>query len=130
MKIFALSIAIAFIVVLSILVAQGPDSSSGSSGGSVATSSVADGKQVVEIRAKGGFSPRVTRAKADMPTTLRVTTSGTFDCSSSLVIPRIGYQGYLPPSDVTDIPIPPQKSGTTIQGLCAMGMYTFSVVFE
>lgn len=129
-KIFVLSLTAAFVIMLIVLVVQGDPSASGSSPDSAAVASVADGKQVVEIRAKGGYSPRVTRAKANMPTTIRVTTSGTFDCSSALVIPRIQYQGYLPPSDVTDIPVPPQNSGTVLQGLCAMGMYTFSVIFE
>ncbi|MBP6860161.1 MAG: hypothetical protein KBC38_01195 [Candidatus Pacebacteria bacterium] len=92
--------------------------------------SVVDGKQIIEIGAKGGYSPRETIAKADIPTVLRVATKGTFDCSSALTIPAIGYQNSLPPSGTTDIEIPPQKPGTTLQGLCAMGMYNFSIKFN
>jgi plastocyanin domain-containing protein len=86
--------------------------------------------QVIDIRAKGGYSPRVITAKAGIPTTLKVVTSGTFDCSAALTIPSIGYRGVLPPSGVTEIAVPPQASGTTLQGLCQMGMYNFEVRFN
>ena len=91
---------------------------------------IVDGTQVIDITAKGGYAPRVITASAKMPTTLRVHTKGTFDCSSSLVIPSIGYRGNLPPSGTTDIPIPAQPSGSTLQGVCGMGMYSFAVRFE
>lgn len=91
---------------------------------------VVDGKQIVTIVAKGGYAPRVSNAQADMPTVLRVETRGTFDCSAALSIPAIEYRAMLPPSDTTDIEVPPQKSGTTLQAMCAMGMYGFSVAFN
>lgn len=92
--------------------------------------SVVDGKQIIEIGAKGGYAPRVSVAKADIPTMLRVQTRGTFDCSSALTIPSIGYRANLPPSGVTEIEVPAQKPGATLQGLCAMGMYNFKVQFN
>jgi plastocyanin domain-containing protein len=92
--------------------------------------SVVDGKQVIQIDAKGGYAPRNTVAKANMPTTLNVQTSGTFDCSSALVIPSIKYRTNLPPSGVTPIEIPPQPAGTTLKGVCSMGMYSFAIAFE
>lgn len=91
---------------------------------------IVDGKQIVTISAKGGYSPKLSKAKADMPTTLKVETTGTFDCSSALSLPSINYQENLPPSGVTEIELPPQKSGTTFEGLCAMGMYGFEIAFE
>lgn len=91
---------------------------------------VVAGKQVVEINAKGGYSPSISTAKADMPTIIKMKTEGTFDCSSSLVIPSIGYQGNLPLSGETDIPVPAQLAGTTLKGLCAMGMYSFQINFS
>ena len=94
------------------------------------TATVVDGKQVIEISAKGGYSPRVAIAKADLPTVLKITTQGTFDCSSAVSIPKLGYRANLPPSGVTEIEVPPQKSGSTLQGLCAMGMYNFQVRFN
>lgn len=92
--------------------------------------SVVSGKQIVEITAKGGYSPRNTVAKADIPTVLRMKTSGTFDCSGALVIPAISFQENLPLSGSTDINLPSQSAGKTIQGFCAMGMYNFKVEFE
>jgi plastocyanin domain-containing protein len=92
--------------------------------------SVIDGKQVVEIKAKGGYAPRVTAAKANMPTVINVQTNGTFDCSSALTVPAIGFRTMLPSSGVTPIEIPPQQPGTTIKGVCSMGMYSFAVNFN
>ncbi len=92
--------------------------------------STIDGKQVVEITAKGGYSPSSSAAKADTPTVLKVTTRGTFDCSAALTIPSIGYRTTLPASGVTMIDIPAQKSGTVLKGLCSMGMYYFDIRFN
>jgi hypothetical protein len=65
-----------------------------------------------------------------MPTLLKINTNGTFDCSSALSIPSLNYQKYLPATGETLIEVPPQESGTTLQGTCAMGMYNFSVKFN
>ena len=92
--------------------------------------SVVDGKQIITINAKGGYSPKVTSAKAGMPTVIKVDTNGTFDCSSALTIPSLGYRSNLPPSGETAIDVPPQEAGATVRGLCAMGMYNFSVNFN
>lgn len=90
---------------------------------------VADGKQVIKIRAKGGYLPRQSVAKAGMPTVLRFETSGTFDCSSSVRIPSMDVSKSLPPSGTTDIEVENPQVGT-LQGSCGMGMYPFEVVFE
>lgn len=90
----------------------------------------ADGKQVVEISAKGGYLPRVNTAKANTPTVLKVRTNGTFDCSASLTIPSLGYRKILPPSGETLIEVPPQEPGSVLRGLCSMGMYNFEVRFN
>lgn len=91
---------------------------------------VKDGKQVIEMTAKGGYTPREITAKADMSATIKMNTRGTFDCSSSLVIPSLGYRVTLPPSGTTDIEVPAQKAGTTLKGICAMGMYSFVIKFS
>lgn len=88
------------------------------------------GSQIISIRAKGGYSPRVTTAKANVASVIRVTTQGTFDCSSAITIPALGYRANLPPSGITEIPVPPQAPGTELRGLCAMGMYNFTVRFN
>jgi len=89
-----------------------------------------EGKQIIEINAKGGYSPRTMTAKANTPTVLKVKTSGTFDCSSALTIPSLGYRTSLPPSGETLIEVPPQKVGSTLRGVCSMGMYSFEVNFS
>ncbi len=89
-----------------------------------------DGKQVIQVQAKGGYAPRNTIAKANTPSVLNVTTNDTFDCSSALSIPTIGFRKALPSSGTTPIEIPPQPAGTTLKGICAMGMYHFAVQFQ
>lgn len=109
-------------------------SSSGSAAregrGAAPSAEIIDGKQHIDITAKGGYSPRVVKAKAGVPTTLRVRTNGTFDCSASLVIPALSYQKFLAPSEVEEIEIPAERAQGTLQGLCSMGMYNFRVLFE
>lgn len=89
-----------------------------------------DGKQIIDITAKGGYAPKTTQAKADVPTQLKVSTNGTYDCSSGLRIPALSYAATLPASGETIIDIPPQKAGSTIDATCVMGMYNFSVAFN
>ena len=92
--------------------------------------SIVDNKQIVSINAKGGYSPKISSAKAGLPTIIRVATKGTFDCSIALRIPALNYRKNLGMTGTTDIEVPPQKPGSTIQGLCGMGMYSFKVVFN
>lgn len=92
--------------------------------------SVVDGKQIITISAKGGYAPRKTTAKAGLPTVIKVITESTFDCSSALTIPSLGYRTNLPFSGETIIDISKQKAGTKLQGLCSMGMYNFSIDFN
>lgn len=91
---------------------------------------IVGGTQFVDLAAKGGYSPRVVTAKAGVPTVLRVKTSGTFDCSSSLVIPKLSYQKFLQPSGTEEIAISAEQAQGTMQGLCSMGMYNFQIRFQ
>jgi len=128
MKTFA-AIVIAVLLVggaMSLLFGGGGSGATGAQG----VASTENGTQIVEISARGGYSPRVTSAKAGVATTLRVKTRGTFDCSSALVIPSLGYRANLPPSGMTEIQIPPQSAGTSLRGVCVMGMYNFSINFN
>ncbi len=90
---------------------------------------VVDGTQYVDITAKGGYAPRKSSAQAGLPTVLRVRTKGTFDCSSALRIPSLGYSRNLSQSEVTEIDLGTPKAGT-LQGLCSMGMYSFLIEFK
>ncbi len=91
--------------------------------------SVVDGKQIIEITARGGYQPRKSIAKAGIPTIIRFNTKGTFDCSSSVRIPSMGISKSLPQTGSTDIDIGTQKVAT-LKGTCGMGMYPFEVEFQ
>src|SRR3989344_2015165 len=130
MKPTTIAILVAVLLIGGSVMFSGKESGGNVPNGSGDNVSVVDGKQIIEIRAKGGYSPRMTTAKADIPTVLKVETSGTFDCSAALVIPSIQYRANLQPSGETLIEIPSQKAGAVLQGRCAMGMYNFSVKFE
>lgn len=91
--------------------------------------SLVDGKQIIEIRAKGGYRPTHSVAKAGIATILRINTNGTFDCSSSVRIPSMNISQNLPLSGTTDIDLGIPKV-TTLDGTCGMGMYPFDIKFE
>jgi len=91
--------------------------------------SIVDGKQIIEITAKGRYQPRKSIAKAGIPTILRFNTSGTFDCTSVVRIPSLNISRNLPPTGATDIDLGNAKVGT-LQGSCGMGMYPFEITFE
>ena len=90
---------------------------------------IIDGKQVIEIRAKGGYLPQKTIAKPGLSTVLRFTTSGTFDCSLAVRIPSLDVTKNLASSGVTDIEIGSRNPGV-LQGSCGMGMYPFEIEFR
>jgi plastocyanin domain-containing protein len=91
--------------------------------------SIVDGKQIIEIGARGGYSPRLSTAKAGIPTIVRFKTNGSFDCSSSVRIPSLNVSKLLPQTGLTDIDIGSPKTGPLL-GTCSMGMYRFEIDFE
>ncbi len=91
--------------------------------------SVVDGVQVVLIKAKGGYFPKRSIAKAGTPTIIKFDTKGTFDCSSSVRIPSMDISRVLPSTGKTEINIGSQEKGI-LRGSCGMGMYPFEIVFE
>ncbi len=90
---------------------------------------IVDGKQIITIQVKGGYTPKKSTAKLGVPTILRFTTNGTFDCTSGVRIPSMGISKTLPSTGTTDID---RGSPTvaTLQGVCSMGMYPFEVDFQ
>lgn len=90
---------------------------------------IADGSQVIDLTAKGGYFPATVTAKAGIPTTLRVQTRGTYDCSSALTIPSLGVNKMLPATGITSIDIPAQSAGSKLVGTCSMGMFEFTINF-
>jgi len=91
--------------------------------------SIVNNVQIIELQAKGGYTPRVSKALAGIPTILRINTNGTFDCSSSVRIPTMNIFKSLPQSGTTDIDLGTQKVGK-LQGTCGMGMYPFEINFS
>jgi plastocyanin domain-containing protein len=124
-KTVSIILILGLVIAFSIIFSSGPNST-GSAGGVV----VKDGVQYITIGAKGGYYPRITEAKAGLPTKLIVKTDGTYDCSASLVIRSVGFQKILPQTGETEIDVGIKKAGETIQGVCGMGMYSFEVNFQ
>lgn len=91
---------------------------------------IKNGVQYVTIVAKGGYSPKISTAKAGIPTKLIVKTNNTYDCSASLVIRSIGYQKILSQTGDEIIDIGTPKIEQALQGLCSMGMYNFKINFN
>lgn len=100
-----------------------------SAGGNSSNVSMADGKQIIEIEVKGGYRPGKSVAKAEVPTIIRFKTNGTFDCSSSIIIPSLNVSQTLPQTGATDINAGTSTVGV-LQGTCGMGMYRFEVEFR
>ncbi len=129
-KAISLSIIIAGLVIAGAVVFSGNSTSQGNTAVSpVNNVSLQDGKQIIEITAKGGFTPRTTVAKAGVPTVLRITTQGTFDCSSSVRIPELGIGKSLPNTGTTEIDLGVRNPGV-LNGTCGMGMYPFEIDFQ
>lgn len=122
-------IALALIIGASMLAKNNSATPTPEQGAPIDNVHIVDGKQIVDISAKGGYQPNRSVAKAGIPTTIRFKTSGTFDCSSSVRIPSMNISKLLPSSGTTDIDIGTQVA-STFTGSCGMGMYPFEVVFE
>jgi plastocyanin domain-containing protein len=91
---------------------------------------IRDGVQYITIIAKGGYAPKISTAQAGIPTKVVIKTNGTYDCSSSLVIRSLGYQKVLPSTGEEVIDVGTPEAGFLLQGMCSMGMYSFSIRFR
>lgn len=129
-KTASIIIAVALVIGIGIVFfGQSKNNSDSSRTQSAQNVEIRDGVQYVTINARGGYSPRVSTAQANIPTKLIVKTNGTYDCSAALVIRSIGYQKILPQTGEEVIDLGTPQSGT-LQGLCSMGMYNFAVNFN
>lgn len=129
MKATIISITIAIILVVGAIVFANNGGPSTSTAANVNNVTIVDGKQIIDITARGGYQPRKSVAKAGIPTIIRFNTSGTFDCSSSIRIPSLGISKSLPQTGSTEIDIGSGKVGALI-GSCGMGMYPFEIDFK
>lgn len=132
-KTASIIITLALVVGIGIVFLGG--SGSKSSDGTASTQAtqnveVKDGVQYITIDAKGGYSPKVSTAKGDIPTKLVLNTDATYDCSASLAIRSVGFQKVLSPTGQEVIDIGTPKAGEPLKGVCSMGMYNFAVNFN
>lgn len=88
-----------------------------------------DGRQIINVAAKGGYQPAVITAESNKETTLIVNTNNTFDCSSAFTIPKLGVSKNLPPSGKTEFNLGSFNPGDELDGTCTMGMYSFKIKF-
>ncbi len=128
MKSTIISILIAVVFIAGSFYLVNRNSSSVNESINVDNVSMVDGKQIIDIDARGGYSPRVSQAKAGLPTIIRFNTKNTFDCSASIRIPSMKISKMLPNTGSTDIDIGIQDSGR-FRGSCGMGMYPFEINF-
>jgi plastocyanin domain-containing protein len=128
MKSTIISVIIALTLIGGVLII-GKNNSGIEDSGLVNNVSIVDGKQIIEIKAKGGYFPRKSIAKAGLPTIIRFNTTGTFDCSSFVRIPSLNIGQSLSSSGVTDIDVGVQLANN-LQGACGMGMYPFEIDFQ
>lgn len=89
-----------------------------------------NGTQKIKIMARGGYTPNQITAKANKDTVLQLETKGTYDCSSSVSIPKLSYVNNLPATGVTNIQIPANMAQDSLEILCGMGMYRATINFE
>lgn len=123
----SICISIALIGGTFYIITQEPSSVVSDSGAAGSNVEVRDGVQYVTVSAQNGYAPRTSVIEPDLPTKLVVKTNGTYDCSASLVIREVGYQKILEPTGQEIIDIGTPKSGDSLQGICGMGMFNFTV---
>lgn len=133
-KTTSIIITVALVIGIGIIfLGNGSKSQNASTGNTIQATAqnsvIKDGIQYITIDAKGGYSPKMSTAKAGIPTKLIVKTNGTYDCSASLVIRSLGYQKILQNTGEETIDIGTPKAGEPLQGVCGMGMYSFVVNF-
>lgn len=76
------------------------------------------------------YSPDVVHIKADRPTHLKLESKDVFSCSLAFVIPTLGKQVILNPTDSQTIDLPAFSAGDQIPFSCSMGMYTGVILVE
>ncbi len=125
-----IAITIVILGIIASIFILGSKSNGGANSASAENSQIKDGVQYITINAGGGYSPKVSSAKAGIPTKLIVKTNGAYDCSSSLAIHSLGFQKILPQTGETLIDVGTPKAGEPLRGVCGMGMYSFLVNFN
>jgi len=128
-KTVSIIITLALVVGIGIIFLGGSKSGNNSTE-AVQNSEIKDGIQYITINAKGGYSPKISTAKAGIPTKLIIKTDRTYDCSASLVIRSVGFQKILAQTGEEVIDLGTPKAGQPLQGVCGMGMYSFLINYN
>lgn len=123
-------LTLALVVGMGIVFLGGSKSNGSTTQTAVQNVEVRGGVQYITIDAKAGYSPKVSTAKAGIPTKLVIKTNGTYDCSASLAIRSINYQKILPQTGEETIDIDTPVAGQPLLGVCGMGMYNFLINFS
>ena len=89
-----------------------------------------NGKQQITITAGQWYSPKVTVAKAWVPTEIKIQGRNAYGCESAVRIPKLSYSKSLDPKGSDVVQVPEQKAWDIINGTCAMGMYSFQIKFN
>jgi len=126
MKIFLSTLMVLGLIGVDLIITKNENSAPIVNGNNV---TIVDGKQIIDLTARGGYSPQKSIAKAGLPTILRFTTNGNYDCSSFIRIPSMNVSKSLLPSGTTEIDLVIPKEGI-LRGSCGMGMYPFEINFQ
>jgi len=126
MKIFLSTLMVLGLIGVVLIITKNENSAPIVNGNNV---TIVDGKQIIDLTARGGYSPQKSIAKAGLPTILRFTTNGNYDCSSFIRIPSMNVSKSLLPSGTTEIDLVIPKEGI-LRGSCGMGMYPFEINFQ
>jgi hypothetical protein len=87
-------------------------------------------KQIIEVVASGGYSPRKIDAKAGVPTILIMKSEGAYGCERAFNIPDLNISEMLPENGQTQFDLGTPAAGTKLLGVCSMGMYSFQIFFN
>lgn len=68
-----------------------------------------DGKQQITITAGQGYNPKVTVAKAGIPTEIKIQGRNAYGCESAVRIPELSYSKNLDPKGSDIVQVPEQK---------------------
>jgi P-type Cu+ transporter len=129
-KKIALSIIVSALILSGALLYKGSERRRAITPPAPAVAMVSGDRQIIEITARGGYTPRLIKAKAGLTTVIRIKTQNTYDCSAALVLPKLNYQKFLEANGVEEITLQPEQAQGSFNGLCSMGMYSFRVDFE
>jgi plastocyanin domain-containing protein len=89
-----------------------------------------EGVQVVEIKAKGGYTPSRLQATEGKETVIRFTTNNTYDCSAAMTIPDLGISEFLEPNGAKEIVVSGEDATGDLLITCSMGMYSSTINFS